>query len=302
MSKNRPELDQFIIADEEDTYKTTSTSQQPQQAPNPQSSANSSTPFSWAPKVDLSSAFLPFAAAPDAAPKVEERQFQGGDTLDEPVWHTLRRDLVQIGQRLAMVVWPAQLQKMARAQQGRLVDFAARNGVRLSDSVSQSLGGGTDTTENTESLELGTTGDKLSLDWDLWGPLMFSLGYAVTMGLTAPSLQKNVVFSNSFSFIWFFYLVVGINIQLLGGLILFLSAISATGYLMFPIVLGAVLSTVLFSRGLIRLIIMSITTLWSVYAVLMSLKCSGVLPGRVLLTIYPIALLYMVLAWIAVIT
>lgn len=292
-----PDPNDFIIADEDESPRVTnSTNSAPQTSASASNAPSSSTPF-WTPKVDLST-FLPFTNNNSAPANVEERQFQGGDTLDEPVWHTLRRDIVQIGHRLMMVVWPVQLQKMAREHQGRLVDFAARNGVRLSDLITAAR-------EAAQDVEAGTSdssGLSMSLDWDLWGPLVFSLGYSVTMGLAGPSLQKNIVFSNSFSFIWFFYFVVGMNIQLLGGSISFLSAISATGYLMFPIVVGTIFSTVLLSRGFIRLIIMSVMTAWSIYAALMSLQCSGVLPGRVLLTIYPICLLYMVLAWLAVIT
>lgn len=292
--QNGVNLEQFIIADVEPSIHLDTP---PQSSSNAPKVNQPSLPFSWAPKVDLSSTFLPFGGATGTTANVEERQFQGGDTLDEPVWHTLRRDIVQIGRRLTMVVWPVQLQQMAQAQQNRLVDFAARNGVRLSDLITNAINSGT-----TEDTEAGPSSALSSLDWDLWGPLVFSMGYAVTMGFTAPSLQKNIVFSNSFSFIWFFYLVVGLNIQLLGGSISFLSAISATGYLMFPIVVGAVLSTLLLSRGFFRLIIMSFVTAWSIFAALMSLKCSGVLPGRVFLTIYPICILYLVLAWLAVIT
>lgn len=298
MNQNKAsEFDDFIIADEDESPRAANTAPSTSHTSTGASNAPpSSTPF-WAPKVDLST-FLPFANNSNAPANVEERQFQGGDTLDEPVWHTLRRDIVQIGHRLMMVVWPVQLQKMAREHQGRLVDFAARNGVRLSDLITAAR----DVAPDVEAGTAESSGLPMSLDWDLWGPLVFSLGYSVTMGLAGPSLQKNIVFSNSFSFIWFFYFVAGMNIQLLGGSISFLSAISATGYLMFPIVVGAILSTVLLSRGFIRLIIMSVMTAWSIYAALMSLKCSGVLPGRVFLTIYPICLLYMVLAWLAVIT
>lgn len=295
MSQNKDSnLDQFIIADEDLSFVLNPA---PLLSSNATATQPSSLPFSWTPKVDLSSTFMPFAGASGTTANVEERQFQGGDTLDEPVWHTLRRDIVQIGKRLTMVVWPVQLQKLAKTQQNRLVGFAARNGVRLSDLITNAIH-----PVSNEDTEAGTSGALPSLDWDLWGPLVFSMGYAVTMGFTAPSLQKNIVFSNSFSFIWLFYLVIGLNIQLLGGSISFLSAISATGYLMFPIVVGAVLSTLLLSRGVFRLIIMLFVTAWSIYAALMCLKCSGVLPGRVFLTIYPICIMYLVLAWLAVIT
>lgn len=303
MNKQRDlEVSQFIIADEELSSQPNSalhssagpSNSIPTSTTSAASTGSSSTPF-WAPKVDLS-AFQPFYASGSTS-NVQERQFRGGDTLDEPVWQTLRRDIVQIGRRLMMAIWPVQLQQMAQVHQTRLIEFAERNGIRLSELVTNTVRVPDPETANSQASDL-----LMSLDWDLWGPLVFSLGYTVTIGLAAPTLQKNIVFSYSFSFIWIFFFVVGTNIQLLGGSISFLSAISTAGYLMFPIVVGAILSTALLNRGLLRLHIMIFTTCWSIYSALMSLKCSGVLPGRVFLTIYPLVLLYMTLGWLAVIT
>ncbi|QWU88051.1 hypothetical protein CA3LBN_002316 [Candidozyma haemuli] len=279
-----PDPSDFIIPDEA--------------APQPAPSQPASSGFSWAPKVDLSSAFSPFIKSPQFQQNntIRERQYSGGDTLDEPVWHTLKRDLLQIGRRLAVVVWPAQLKQLAYKNQQNLLNFASNNGVRLPSSLSHA----TSVPEDDEDSQ--GSDDVAVLDWDLWGPLTFSLAYSVTMGLLAPKSQTNVVFSGTFSFTWLFYLVVGLNIQLLGGTISFLSAISATGYSMFPLVVGALVNGLLIKWRLIRLIIMFILNAWSVYAAQMSLRCSGVLPGRVFLAIYPVALMYAVLSWLVVIT
>ncbi|KAM9900489.1 hypothetical protein OXX79_005100 [Metschnikowia pulcherrima] len=122
------------------------------------------------------------------------------------------------------------------------------------------------------------------------------------MGVASPNTSANVVFSGTFSFMWVFFLVAGINIQLLGGTISFLSAISATGYSAFPIVCGALISTLALKWRFVRLIVMSLCAVWSLYAASMSLKCSGVLPGRVILALYPVALMYAVMSWLVVIT
>lgn len=300
----------FIIADEEPEPfpEFGGTAPEPSQPTSSRPSApkqDTSRGLPWTPKVDLSSTFTPFVTSSEFQQNntIRERQYSGGDTLDEPVWHTLKRDLAQIGRRLAIVVWPAQLQKMAQEQQARLVDMAAQKGIHLPSlvmhavrPVSEDYGG--DSHNETQVLLESV----VSLDWDLWGPLLFSLAYSVTMGAAAPNKQTNVVFSGTFSFIWIFYLVVGINIQLLGGSISFLSAISATGYLIFPIVLGAVLSTLLIPWRLARLLLMLMLMIWSVYAASMSLKCLGVLPGRILLALYPVILMYATLSWLAVIT
>lgn len=281
-----PDADDFIIADDENIPRSAA----PQNAPQSQ--------FSWAPKVDLSSAFTPFITSLTFQENntINERQYSGGDTLDEPVWHTLKRDLVQIGKRLAIVVWPAQLKQLAKQNQQNLVDLAANNGIRLPPLI---LNATRSVPEEDDENELSQSA---VLDWDLWGPLIFSLAYSVTMGLVAPNSQSNVVFSGTFSFIWIFYLVVGLNIQLLGGSISFMSAISATGYLMFPVVVGTLISGLLIRWRWVRLIVMSVLDIWSVYAAVMSLRCLGVLPGRVFLAIYPVGLMYAVLSWLVVIT
>lgn len=285
-----PSADDFIIPDEQEDHTPTSSSSKP--APKSQ--------FSWTPKVDLSTAFSPFITSQSfqESNTIRERQYSGGDTLDEPVWHTLKRDLVQIGKRLAIVVWPAQLKQLAQRNQQHLVDIAASRGIRLPPLI---MDGTRSVPEEDEENE-NALSDAAVLDWDMWGPLIFSLAYSVTMGVVAPNSQSNVVFSGTFSFIWIFYLVVGLNIQLLGGSISFMSAISATGYLMFPVVVGALLSGLLIRWRWVRFILMFVLNLWSVYAAVMSLRCLGVLPGRVFLAIYPVGLMYAVLSWLVVIT
>lgn len=46
------------------------------------------------------------------AERLEQRRFMGGDTLDEPVWTTLLRDIKQVGMRLRQVVWRSQSDDM----------------------------------------------------------------------------------------------------------------------------------------------------------------------------------------------
>lgn len=46
------------------------------------------------------------------------------------------------------------------------------------------------------------------VDWDLWGPLIFSLTYSVVLGLT--SSHTNQVFSGSFALIWLFFIIIGL--------------------------------------------------------------------------------------------
>lgn len=303
---NTPAADDFIIPDFDEPGPTENTPVSG--APEATNSANTNlfSSFSaWTPKVDLSSTFTPFtnSLAFQENSTISERQYTGGDTLDEPVWATLRRDLVLIYRRLTIVVWPMQLAKLASKQQQKFISFAATNGLQLPLLLANHR---VKVGENEDEDHIGVSSSELiaqeTLEWDLWGPLIFSLVYSVTMGIAASKDQMNLAFSGSFSFIWLFYIVIGLNIQLLGGNISFMSAISAAGYSMFPIVVGALLSTLLIKWRLIRLALMVFLGAWSVYAGSMSLRCSGVLPGRVILAIYPVGLMYAVLCWLVVIT
>ena len=73
--------------------------------------------------------------------------FGGGpqNTLDEPVWETIKRDLLRIYKNLVMVVFPFK----DRSQQSA----ALRN-------------------------------------WDLWGPMIFTLGLAITLSMGAQTASK----------------------------------------------------------------------------------------------------------------
>ncbi|RLV94966.1 hypothetical protein JA1_001354 [Spathaspora sp. JA1] len=306
-----PDVDDFIIADDD----STPTAQSTRGGNNNTSNTNTDTfssfsPFNFVPKVDLSSTFAPFVGSNAQLPEnttFRERQYSGGDTLDEPIIETLKRDLVQIGKRLAIVVWPMQLSQLAKQQQSRFLSFASSNGIQVPQSLinNRVIPVPEDAEEEEGFTATGiSSGDLLqqNLEWDLWGPLIFSLTYAVTLGLSASKSQTNQVFTGSFSFMWGFFIIIGLNVQLLGGTISFMSAISAAGYSMFPIVVGELLCSLLIGWKLVRLGLMFVLDVWSIYAGVMSLKCSGVFPGRVTLAIYPIVLFYSVLSWLTVIT
>ncbi|KAG2734508.1 hypothetical protein G9P44_002514 [Scheffersomyces stipitis] len=313
------DVDDFIIADDDDEGSAqhgssgrndlNSTSNGINASNNSGSGgSNIFSQFGLLPKVDLSQTFAPFTNSSNLPGnnRVRERQYSGGDTLDEPVWATLKRDLLQIARRLGIVIWPMQLAKLAKQQQSRLVDFAASNGITLPPSITNNrridVSHTPDDEEQVAGLGSSVFVKQDNLEWDLWGPLIFSLVFSVTLGLAAPKSETNSVFSGSFSFVWIFFIVIGLNIQLLGGSISFMSAISAAGYSMFPIVVGALLSCLVLKWKLIRLALMLVLNVWSIYAGVLSLECSGVLPGRVTLAIYPVALMYSIMSWLVVIT
>lgn len=143
--------------------------------------------------------------------------------------------------------------------------------------------------------------ETVNREWDLWGPLVFCLMISTTMAMIAPNKQSSFVFSGVFALIWLGEVVVTLNIKLLGGSISFFHALCVAGYSLFPIVLAAIFSSFITSR-LIRAVIDVLLVGWAVYAANNGLKHSGLLPTRVFLATYPVALFYAGLGWLCVVT
>lgn len=276
-----------------------SSSNQPQQnqAQGSSSQANQSSFFNFTtftkPNIDLSNSLNPILNNE----QVKERQFSGGDTLDEPVWQTLQRDLSAIGLRLFSVIWPASLSKLAKVQQHNLIIAARNSGINIGinyDQIEQ------DIEQDLQNQPIDDSNLK-KLDWDLWGPLIFILIFSLILGYLSPKTNSSEVFSSVFALVWLTFAVVAINIQLLGGTISFFSALSTQGYALFPLVLSATIS-IFIKWSFIRFIIYVLFVAWAIYAATINLKVSGVLPGRVFLAIYPVGLVYATLGWLCVIT
>lgn len=248
------------------------------------------------PQVDLSSTFNPLL---NNVGQVQERRFSGSDTLDEPVWHTLRRDLKSIGSKLYSVVWPASLSKLAMIQQRNLLIYAKNSGINVGldyETMGNNLEADIDQTETSLNYE-----DLQKLEWDLWGPLVFICAFSVILGILSPTSSSSSVFSSVFALIWFAFAIIALNIQLLGGTISFFHALSTTGYALFPLLINAIIS-IFVKLFLVRFACFVVLGSWAIYAAMVNLKCNGVLPGRIFLAIYPVSLVYATLGWLCVIT
>lgn len=245
------------------------------------------------PNIDLSTSLNPILKNE----QVREHSFTGGDTLDEPVWKTLERDVKAIGHRLFSVVWPASLSKLAKLQQHNLLIAARNSGLNVGinfDQLGQDLEADIANTPIDDS-------DLKKLDWDLWGPLVFTLSFSVILGVLSPKASSSEVFSGVFALVWSALAVMALNIQLLGGTISFFNALSTTGYALFPMLVLAIVS-VFVKLSFVRFIVYITMVAWAIYAATVSLKVNGVLPGRVFLAIYPVGLVYATLGWLCVIT
>lgn len=208
---------------------------------------------------------------------IEQRRFMGGDTLDEPITATLMRDVRSIGYRLRQVVWHAPASSLNNRNQQQQYNVAAA-------------------------------------EWDLWGPLVFSLLISFCLSMLVPPThdQSSIVFSGVFALIWLGQAVVTVNIKLLGASrfspsatlshsISFFQAMSVTGYCLFPLVPAVLLSSFV-SLLLVRAIVDLVLVAWAIYAATKGLQDSGVQPSQVFLAMFPVGLFYTGIGWLCVIS
>ncbi|KAH3667219.1 hypothetical protein OGAPHI_002868 [Ogataea philodendri] len=237
--------------------------------------------------------------------RIKEKQFSGGNTLDESVITTLNRDVSKIGDKLLSILWPLRLrQNLITVQRissrfpsfGNMVDGATEASIDSEHNLVED-------SPNTRS-EYSEESIRKILDWDLWGPLVFVLAFSLIItrlqsitlntGGTAPE-EASQIFSASFSLIWIVISVLSVNIQLVSpvsqltdggdltsGIIglSFFQCVSFLSYTLFPIILGG-LSSVFVRWKLLRLAINSLMFLWSItcswlfLAIINNCKTSG---------------------------
>ena len=135
--------------------------------------------------------------------------------------------------------------------------------------------------------------------WDLWGPLILCLIFAVTLSLRSGS-DTDVIFGSIFVLIWIGAFVVTLNARLLGGNVSFFQSVCVLGYSVCPITIASCLIAVLnpWINIWIRMVIVGIALLWTIWA------ATGFMSGLVTekkkyLAVYPAVLFYMFLGWFA---
>eukprot|EP01105_Mastigella_eilhardi_P024121 TRINITY_DN6224_c1_g1_i1.p1 TRINITY_DN6224_c1_g1~~TRINITY_DN6224_c1_g1_i1.p1 ORF type:complete len:254 (-),score=73.52 TRINITY_DN6224_c1_g1_i1:64-825(-) len=142
-----------------------------------------------------------------------------------------------------------------------------------------------------------------SKDWDLWGPLIICLILAIVLSTSAPGGQVALVFAIVFVLVWLGGCIITINAALLGGSISFFQSICVMGYCVFPLAVAA-LALFFISMGVdwwwLRWVITVPAFAWSTWA---SVGFMGALvpTGRRTLSVYPIFLFYLVIAWMVII-
>ncbi|KAG6548440.1 hypothetical protein Mapa_009927 [Marchantia paleacea] len=173
--------------------------------------------------------------------------FGGGpeyNTLTEPVWHTLKRDVVRVATNLRHVVFP----NPYREDPGKALR-----------------------------------------DWDLWGPFFFIIFLALTLSSSATE-NKSKVFAVVFAVLSAGAIVLTLNVQLLGGSIIFFQSLSLLGYCLFPLDIGALVCLLRDSK-LFRSIVVLVTLVWSSWSAYPFVS-TAVPQSRKALAVYPVLLLY----------
>ena len=175
-------------------------------------------------------------------------------TLDEPVFQTIKRDFSMIFSKLRYVLNP-------KAHQDNFRELRR---------------------------------------WDLWGPLILCLLFALTLSLRSGS-STDVVFGSIFVLIWIGAFVVTLNARLLGGNVSFFQSVCVLGYSVFPIALASLIIAIFSTWFNIwaKIGIVGLAMVWTIWA------ATGFMAGLVTekkkyLAVYPAVLFYMFLGWFAI--
>ncbi|KAK0266296.1 hypothetical protein LTR91_018538 [Friedmanniomyces endolithicus] len=212
------------------------------------------------------------------------------NTIDESVWETLRRDLLAVWEKMRQVLWPKYLLGGMLGRGGGIGGAERGEGNSLAGGV-ESLRGIVGRWPDADAVLQGGMSEGLR-DWDLWGPLLFSLLLSFLLSLNAREEQRSLVFSGVFATIWIAEAVVTLQIKLLGGHISFFQSVCIIGYTLFPLVIASLLSA-LHVYWVVRIPVYSVLGLWSLAAGVSILGGSGVVKGRVALAVYPLLVFYL---------
>ena len=137
-------------------------------------------------------------------------------------------------------------------------------------------------------------------NWDLWGPLVFTLVLALTLTAGSAKEKAAATFSIVFSVLSVGALVLTANVILLGGSIGFFQALCLIGYCLFPLDIAALVCLAV-PLTAVRMIITLAAVVWASYASVPFISAS-VPPERKVLATYPVMLLYVFLCWLSLVS
>ena len=140
---------------------------------------------------------------------------------------------------------------------------------------------------------------KLILQWDLWGPLMFTIILACTLSIH--NKEKGEMFVLVFLIFWFCSFLIYLNGNLLGAKLGMFHVMCLIGYCMVPLNFCSILFALGSFYEIIRIIIVLFCCVWSSYSSIGFVKACVPEDKRALL-IYPVILEYLFLSGVILMT
>ena len=130
--------------------------------------------------------------------------------------------------------------------------------------------------------------------WDLWGPLIFTILLAITLAIRAT--EKGNTFILVFLIFWFGSFLIYINSHLLEVKISIFHIFCLLGYCMFPLNISSFILMLYNFYEIFRILIVVLGCFWSSFSASGFLKCSVDEENIRGLVLYPVILLYLFLA------
>ena len=130
--------------------------------------------------------------------------------------------------------------------------------------------------------------------WDLWGPLILNMILASTLSFNTK--EKSQMTSLIFIIFWLGGVVLYLNANFLGVKTSIYQMFCLLGYCLFPLNISAIIVTIFNFNDIIRLIIVLITFVWSIYSSSDYLKIITNQEQRYLV-LYPCILFYLYISW-----
>jgi len=130
--------------------------------------------------------------------------------------------------------------------------------------------------------------------WDLWGPLLLDMILALT--LSFDTKEKSQMTSLIFIIFWLGGVLLYLNANFLGVKTSIFQMYCLLGYCLFPLNISAIILTIFSFNDIIRLIIVMITLVWSIYSSCDYLKIIAN-QEQIYLVLYPCILFYLYISW-----
>ena len=140
---------------------------------------------------------------------------------------------------------------------------------------------------------------KLIMQWDLWGPLIFTILLSCTLSIN--NKEKGEIFVLVFFIVWFGSFLIYLNGNLLGSKLGMFHIMCLIGYCMVPLNFSSIIFSLANFHDIFRVILVILCCVWSSYSSIGFVK-DCVPEEQKILVIYPIILEYLFLSGVIIMT